>query len=128
MTKPEDMSMKELIDARAEVMRELTIINNEAKEKRELQDAIDIQIMIKLDAEGIKRSATATGSASLSEEIVPEVEDWDAIYDHILKTGDFALLQRRPSATAYRELLQLNQSIPGVRPRTVRRINFRKIG
>jgi len=36
------------------------------------------------------------------------------------------LLQRRPAAAAYRELLESGQTIPGVEPYTQRQIGLRK--
>ena len=53
------------------------------------------------------------------------MEDWDAVQRHVRDTGQFELLHRRMSATAYRELLTLNLTVPGVKSTELTRINFR---
>jgi hypothetical protein len=58
-------------------------------------------------------------------EIVPTVEDWDLLHQHILNTNQFELLQKRMSATAYREFLQMDMSVPGVKATELTKINYR---
>jgi hypothetical protein len=75
----------------------------------------------------LKKTANEVASVSIKEETVPDVHDWDALYAHIISTGDFSLIQRRVSSTAYRELLKLGENVPGLQPREIRRINFRSL-
>jgi hypothetical protein len=56
---------------------------------------------------------------------VPTVEDWDAVYKHLLDTKQFELIQRRMSAVAFRELLQMGRSVPGVKATELTKVNFR---
>ena len=62
---------------------------------------------------------------SLKNEIVPTVENWDDLHEHIVKTGQFELLQKRMSATAYRELITAGMDVPGVKSTELTRVNFR---
>ena len=64
-------------------------------------------------------------TVSIKKEIVPTVEDWDSVHQHIIDTGQFELMQKRMSATAYRELQQMGQEVPGVVPTELTRMNFR---
>ena len=59
---------------------------------------------------------------------MPVVEDWDAFYRYIKENDAFYLLQRRPSATAFREAFQLegDTGIPGVTAATVIKLQDRK--
>ena len=62
-------------------------------------------------------SKTRKASASLSEEVVGNIKDWDAFTAFIKKTGHFHLLQRRISNPAFRELaglLSKKGGVPGV--------------
>lgn len=45
---------------------------------------------------------------------VPQVEDWDAFYKHVKKTGQFDLMQRRLSESAIKERWENNKTVPGV--------------
>jgi hypothetical protein len=64
---------------------------------------------------------------SINEDTVPEVVNWDSVYEHVVATRDFSLIQRRISSTAYKELLKLGEGVPGLEPRTIRKINFRSL-
>lgn len=62
-------------------------------------------------------SKTKLASASLSEEVVGNIKDWDSLTAYIKKSGNFHLLQRRISNPAFRELAGLlakKGGVPGV--------------
>lgn len=62
----------------------------------------------------------ATGIAGqdwrVQREMTPEptVEDWDKLWAHIKKTGDFDLLHKRLGAEAVRERWMAKKKVPGV--------------
>jgi len=72
------------------------------------------------------KASTTIGTASIVETVVPQVVDWDAVFEHIKETGDFYLLQKRPAAAAFRELHSSGQVIPGMEAYTKRSISLRK--
>jgi hypothetical protein len=119
------MKMGELIAARKENHDKLSDANKVAQTFKDEEDLIDAAIIIKLEAEGSKRAASDVGSVSLMVTEEPNVDDWETLYAHIKATGDFSLLQRRPTSTSMREIWKLGQAVPGVSSRTVKRINFR---
>jgi hypothetical protein len=121
------VSINDLIERRAEIKRETEQLNNRLKDLKTAQDEIDLALLKKMDAEGLSRTANGDYSVSINEDTVPEVEDWDALYNHVISTRDFSLIQRRISSTAYKELLKLGEGVPGLSPRTIRKINFRSL-
>jgi len=123
----DQMNINQLIEKRAEVKASMEATNQELKQLRQAQDQIDVLLLKKMDAEGLSRTANDKASVSINEDVVPEVTDWDQIYQHIIATGDFSLVQRRVSSTAYKELLKLGEDVPGMQPRTIRRVNFRSL-
>ena len=125
MTDYSKLNQGQLIEARKEIMDKLRDANKVVKEFKDEQDAIDAAIIVTLDAAGTTRAATDIGSVSINTSEEPNADDWEAFYAHIIATGDFALLHRRISATAFRELLKLGINVPGISSRTVRSINFR---
>ncbi len=120
-------TIDELIDRKKSIKTQMEKLNSELKGLREQENDIDLQLLKKLDSEGLKKTANEVASVSIKEETVPDVHDWDALYEHIKQTGDFSLIQRRVSSTAYRELLKLGENVPGLQPREIRRINFRSL-
>lgn len=120
-------TIDELIDRKKSIKSQMEKLNSELKNLREQENDIDLELLKKLDAEGLKKTANEVASVSIKEETVPDVHDWDALYAHIISTGDFSLIQRRVSSTAYRELLKLGENVPGLQPRDIRRINFRSL-
>jgi hypothetical protein len=67
-------------------------------------------------------------SISVSEQTMPSVNDWGAFYDFIRQNDAFYMLQRRVSTGPYREMLQMEQDVPGVEPYVQRKINMRSTG
>lgn len=120
-------TIDELIDRKKSIKSQMEKLNAELKGLREQENDIDLELLKKLDTEGLKKTANEVASVSIKEETVPDVHDWDALYAHIIQTGDFSLIQRRVSSTAYRELLKLGENVPGLQPREIRRINFRSL-
>jgi len=123
----ENQSITELINHRAEIKGQMDQLNKQLKELRGEQDYLDVLLLKKMDAEGVSRTANENASVSINEDTMPNVDDWDALYEHVTSTQDFSLLQRRVSSTAYKELLKMGETIPGMSPRSVRRVNFRKL-
>ena len=123
----EEMSVNELINERANVKGQMDQLNKQLKELRAESDYLDVLLLKKMDAEGVSRTANDAASVSINEDTVPNVDDWDALYAHVTNTQDYSLLQRRVSSTAYKELLKMGEQVPGLSPRTVRRVNFRKL-
>ena len=115
-------SMNQLIDERATIKADMDQINQAKKELQQELDYLDSLLIAKMDKEEINRTANKNASVSINE-----AEDWDAFYKHILDTKEFALLQKRVSSVAYKEILAAGEDVPGLAPRTVRRINFKKL-
>lgn len=86
----------------------------------------EADLLIRLDEQGMLKATTGAGTASITETVVPQVTDWDALYAHIQETGEFYLMQKRPAAAAYRELQDSGIDVPGVEPFTKRTISLRK--
>ena len=92
-----------------------------AKEKAEklLREAAELEEQIKkrLAAEGMDKATGKKATVSLSEEVVANVKDWDALCAYVKKTGYFHLFQRRVSNPAFRELAA-KKPVPGLEPFT----------
>lgn len=67
---------------------------------------IEQSIVARLAAEGMDKATGKKATASISNVIVANVEDWGKFHAFVKKTGYFHLLQRRVSDPGFRELLE----------------------
>lgn len=72
-----------------------------------------IQNLPKSELEGAKGKF---GKVTLGTKTTSRIADWDLFYKHILKTKNFALLQRRPGDSAIQEIWESGKKVPGVEP------------
>lgn len=119
---PTSAIIAQLVEVRDEKRR----IKEREKELIEKWRTLEMELLVRLDEQGMKKASTNDGTASVTEVVLPQVTDWDALFEHISVTGDFYLLQKRPAAAAFRELHESGEVIPGIDPYTKRSISLRK--
>ena len=120
-----EIKLNDLMDNLADVRDKMRSLQEQEKVLRIRRNDLESAIIGKMDEQGIDQIANNLCTISKKLEIVPTVEDWDILYKHILRTKQFELLQKRMSATAYRELLQMNTPVPGVKATELTKINYR---
>lgn len=120
------LSTKEIIATMVDIREEKRKIKAVEKELNERWRSLEMELLIRLDDQGMEQAKTKEGTASINETVLPQVVDWDAFNAHILENEALFLLQRRPAAAAYRELLDSGEKVPGVEPYTQRSIGLRK--
>ena len=105
-------------------------IKEREKELIEEWRSLEMELIVRFGEQGMKKASIdldeGTVTASITEVVLPQVVDWDAVYEHIKKTGDFYLLQKRPAAAAFRELTDSGEVVPGMEPYTKQSISLRK--
>lgn len=98
----------ELRQKRLEEQKKVDAI--EAEEKA-LKEHI-IQNLPKSEASGV---AGKLARVTVVTKEIPQVEDWDAFYKYVKKTGNFDLMQRRLTDAAVKERWEAGKEIPGVK-------------
>jgi hypothetical protein len=89
--------------------------------------AVENKLFGKLDELEMIEAKNPLGmKVTISESLVPKVEDWDLFHQHIRDTGDFFLLQKRAAVLTCRESFQMARVIPGVMPLTLRKLTFKE--
>ena len=116
-----DDKMNMLANTRAK----LKVLLDQEKELKHVQNALEAEIAADMERQGLTQTGNDVCTISLKTETVPTVEDWDVLHQHISDTGRFELLQKRMSATAYRELIAMEPSVPGVRSTELTKVNYR---
>ena len=102
--------------------RELAAEEKDLVEKYETLKTAFVQ---RMEEEGCTRISSKEGTVILTETIVPQVNDRDAMGQWILETGNIYLLQNRVNSAAYRELVEAGQEVPGVTPFTKKDVSLR---
>jgi len=120
------VATSDIIKSLVEVRDERQRISARDKELIDKWRSLELELLGRLDEQGMLKASTLAGTASITETVLPQVVDWDAVFEHIQETGDFYLLQKRPAAAAFRELIQAGQSVPGMEVYTKRAISLRK--
>ena len=68
-----------------------------------------------------------TAKIAIKTKDVATAKNWQQIYDHIIATADFSLLQKRLSTTAIAEQWADGRVIPGVVPYPVTTVSITKL-
>ena len=120
-----EQTMDELLNELTQVRTDLKKLQEKERGFKSRKMELEARIVSTLKEQGIDRIGNDSCTLSIKEEIVPTVEDWDQVYQHLLQTKQFELIQKRMSATAFRELLQMGMNVPGVKATELTRVNFR---
>ena len=107
----------------AQMVRELKTLRDkigvQSKRVTELKakrDTIELALIELLKKDEMTSLGTGNLTATYTRRPVPVVKDWDDFYDFIRENDAMFLLERRPSPTAYRDVLESRdgKKIPGV--------------
>jgi len=117
--------LNDLLAEYGKVREGITDLKAQEKEYNAQKRELEAQIAIRMTEEGLEKISNGGLTLSLKKEIVPTATSWDDLQAYIAKTGRFELLQKRMSATAYREAIGLGEDIPGVDSTELTKILFR---
>jgi len=118
-------SMDTLLNELHEVRSNLKELLEKESALKKIKGELETELVIMLEGQGIDPISNDKATISIKKEIVPTVENWDVFQEYIAETGMFELMQKRASATAYRELQQMGQDVPGVKATELTKVNFR---
>lgn len=96
-------------------LREMRLgIERKVKELKEEEVKARNDIFDLLATMGLTKASGAVATCGIKVSNVPLVEDWDLLWDHIRASGEFDLVQKRISVTAWRARFEDGVTIPGV--------------
>lgn len=88
--------------------------------------ATESVLITRLDAQKVNCVKTNVATATITEDDVPMVVDWDAFYEYIYQNRASHMLQRRVATAAWRELKDSGFPTPGIEVYKKREISLRK--
>jgi len=121
------MKLGQIIDELYNLRAKKAELNSSIKGINASMDELSTELIKKLDEEKTIKASGTKASASLKEDIVPSVTDWDEVYKYIVENDACYILEKRMSVAAFRELQNLNTPIPGTEPFVKRSISLRKV-
>jgi hypothetical protein len=107
-----------LIERLASVKKKKLDYNHKIDELSKAQTQLEQSLIATLKLKGLDGAKSSKHSVSIKEQTYPSIENWDDFTEYVRKNKRFELLERRVSASAYREYLQLGRKVSGVVPFT----------
>lgn len=118
-------AIERLFELRAEITE---IKKNMLKPLEEEENELKDLLIAHLTQQGVDQTAVrGVGSVSITESVVPSVENWDAFYSYIRENNAFYMLNRAPNSAAFREVITMGETVPGVAPFTKKNLSVKKL-
>jgi hypothetical protein len=124
MTKKLDETIDEMFLLR-EQKRGLEKQINEVKAK---MTAIQQELLTRFNEIGTDYARGSMASASITETVVPNIDDWGQVADWVMENDALYLLHRRVLSGAWKELRDAGTDVPGIEPYTRTAISLRRLG
>jgi hypothetical protein len=124
---PKTQSVGSMIDEFYELRQQHAEYERAKKDVKAQMELLQIKIIEELDKQELGLGRGRRASASITEEVMPNVEDWDEFKKYIFDNDSLHLLERRPAAAAWRELLDAGELVPGTTPFKKRGLSVRKV-
>jgi len=121
------MTIGSIIDQMYELRKKREELSKEDKKLKAEWDDLEKQLLAAMDTQDTIKSTGKRATAIVSESVVPNVKDWDQVWNYIKENDAFHLVQRRMNSAPWRELHDLGDTIPGTEAFTKREINLRKV-
>lgn len=121
-----EQSLGVLIDLAAQVRDRRRELKAQVSDLFEQYEALTAEILKRLDEGGMPKASGTLATASIAEEELFSIDDFDVYEQFIYDNNALYLMQRRPAQAAIRELKKAGTEVPGVRAFTKRSINLRK--
>ena len=111
-----------IIDTYRALYDQRAALNAESKGLTRQMEELAPKILGQLDDLGIDSAKGKVASVRVEEKIRPSIKNWDAFYEYIRDNDAWFLLERRPTALAYAEMVKAGETVPGTEPVHLREI------
>jgi hypothetical protein len=101
-------------------------LDAEAEAALKLEKELEWAIIHELADMRLEKATYQGTTVEPKKETFPHVTDWDQFWNFIYENKFIHLLEKRPTVTGYRELLELGRAVPGVVPFVKTRLSVRR--
>lgn len=116
MSKPSKLGAK--IDAVYKLRAERIEYQHEAEKKidsfKEREKRLKGAIISELREQKLAKGSGSVCTATITQQVFPQVTDWDRVYAWVKKTGAFEIFEKRISRAAFKERYEAGEGVPGV--------------
>jgi ABC-type phosphate transport system auxiliary subunit len=117
------MSIPEKVRAYLQLEQDLEHANAAVKQIKKQLDQAQFDLIDLIDHSGLDAITLDKKRFAVDEKVFPQTKDWDQVYDYIYANKSAYILERRLGVKAYRELVDLGETIPGTEPFTKRTLS-----
>jgi hypothetical protein len=102
----------------------------ESQVKEVNKEIADLQqgLLARFQEVGTDYARGSMASASVTETIVPQIDDWGQVAEWVMENDALYLLHRRVSSGPWKELRDAGTDVPGIEPYTKVAISLRRLG
>ena len=87
-------NMDDLLNELSNSKAALKDLQGEEKSLKQAINELESRIILNLENQGVDRIGNDVCTVSIKKDVVPTVEDWDLVHQHIIDNGQFELLQK----------------------------------
>lgn len=120
-------SIAALADACGDLKQSRLAAQREVDAIKERETALSEWLIDNLPKMEATATAGAAWQATIKEKTVPQVQDWDALYEHVINTRRFEFLQRRLGDAAVKEQWEAGAEVPGVERIDIKTLSLTKV-
>lgn len=120
------MKIGDRIEELAELREKIREADAAIKELKEEFDRKQWEVMQAMEDAGIDQAKSESATVFVGKDVVPTVKDWEALTKYIKENDAHYLFQKRIVQTAWKELVEMGEAIPGVEPFEKPKLNMRR--
>lgn len=120
--------LDEMIDHLFMLREQKRGLEAQVKEVNAEMNELQQELLSRFNEVGTDYARGEFASASITETIVPQIDDWGKVAEWVMENDALYLLHRRVSSGPWKELRDAGTEVPGIEPYTKVAISLRRLG
>lgn len=121
------MSIGNQIDEYAKLRKEKAALSKQLDDLNKKIVACEQELIDSLSGQSMLKASGHLATVSIGESEIAVVKDWQILYNHIIASGSFELLQKRLSNRVALEAISVNGGLPGTEVIKQPKLNFKSL-
>ena len=121
------MSIGSQIDEYAKLRKEKAALSKQLDDLNKKIVACEQELIDSLSGQSMSKASGHLATVSIGESEIAVVKDWQILYNHIVESGSFELLQKRLSNRVALEAISVNGGLPGTEVIKQPKLNFKSL-
>jgi hypothetical protein len=118
----------EMIDSMFLLREQKRGLESQVKEVKAKISNLEQDLLTRFNEVGTDYARGSMASASVTESLVPQIDDWGQVAEWIMENDGLYLVHRRVSSGPWKELRDAGTEVPGIEPYTKVAISLRRLG